>query len=126
MKKDAIHEYLWNLAGKLFSSSFKPGQGAKQVLHSKSPLINLSTPSTITHETWKFMYKKSNLYMCFSIDFVLFTDFISKKFTYICIYTQIFFGLTFTWEVCTPRSTGSKATDDGLDFLLPEGAGFRV
>ncbi len=40
-----------------------------------------------------------------------------------------FYGLTFTWEVCAPRPTGSKATDDGLDFLPPEGTGslgFRV
>jgi hypothetical protein len=70
--------------------------------------------------------KKANLYMCFSIDFVLFTDFISKKIhIYMYIHANCFW-LTFTWEVCTPRPTGSKATDDGLDFLLPEGAGFRV
>jgi hypothetical protein len=38
------------------------------------------------------------------------------------------FVLTFTWEVWMwfPVPTGSKATDDGLDFLASEGTRFRV
>jgi hypothetical protein len=36
------------------------------------------------------------------------------------------FLLTFTWEVCATRPTGSKATDDGLHFLASEGTWFRV
>jgi hypothetical protein len=40
---------------------------------------------------------------------------------------MVFFLLTFTREVCTPRpTTGYNAIDYGLDFLALEGTGFRV
>jgi hypothetical protein len=68
------------------------------------------------------MYKNPIYTFAFLLTFV-FTEFIPEKNH---MYMTLFW-LTFTWEVCAPTPTGSKATDDdGLDFLPPERTWFRV
>jgi hypothetical protein len=95
----------------------------------KALLLNLSTPSTITHETWKFMYKKSQSIHVLFYWLCVIHSFYIKKNSHIYVYTRKIFLVDFSLgKFALQNRLGPKLQMMVLTFyyLKGLGLGFRV